>query len=98
MYLYTGTYPHEYSVSTRSIRGRYVLYERFMADFVRDADVVLFADVRDVVFQVGFPRRSRRLWHASDTAAPPRPRGTLKCAGERVRGARSDGRKHRVHT
>ena len=42
MYLYIGTYPHEYSVSTRSRRGRYVLYERFMADFVRDADVVLF--------------------------------------------------------
>ena len=78
-----------------------MLYERFMADFVRDADVVLFADVRDVVFQVGRASAaecSRRRWPTSDTAAPPRPRGTLKRAGERVRGARSDGREHRVHT
>ena len=75
MYLYIGTYPHEYSVSTRSIRGRYVLYERFMADFVRDADVVLFADVRDVVFQVGRLPPPSALGDCGTPPAQPHRRG-----------------------
>ena len=97
----TRRYPHEYSVSTRrkprQVRAVRALHGRLCARRRRGA-------LRGCARR-GLPGRSaspaecsRRLRHTSGTAAPPRPRGTLKCAGERVRGARSDGREHRVHT